>query len=199
LLKQDIKPNVSGSNVAFPATFLKPLDYSIDLIMRRHPTLREYERHEGSTEVDPEYQLYPHPRAIEEVKDELTLVNPKDHTEVDFIKSLSKTVSGAITHELRVDNHELPGNFGIKVIEVMPTNIREVFTVKRNNIETEFKCDYRCQAVPDMMQAPDTNDYMTDEESEGDMPEFDVKIPSFEGLITQFEEGDEQLLLNKEK
>ena len=78
LLKTRDKPNVSGANVAFPATFLKPLDYSIDLIMRRHPTLREYEQQHGSTEVDPEYQLYPHKRVKEEIVDELTLVNPQN-------------------------------------------------------------------------------------------------------------------------
>ena len=100
---------------------------------------------------------------------------------------------------MRVDNQEMPGNFGIRVIGTMPTNTRDVFTVQKNNLETEFKCDYRSQEVPAMMEAPDLNDYMTDEESEGDTPEFDVKIPSFSDLVSGFEEGDEQILLHKEQ
>jgi len=59
MLKQDKKDIVSGANVAMPSGFLKPLEYSIDLVMRTHPTLREYERQLNSTEVDPDYALYP--------------------------------------------------------------------------------------------------------------------------------------------
>ena len=42
LLKQNKKEIVSGANVAMVPTFLKPLNYSIDLLVRIHPTLREY-------------------------------------------------------------------------------------------------------------------------------------------------------------
>ena len=84
---------------------------------------------------------------------------------------------------MRVDNHEMPGNFGVRVIQTMPTNTRDVFIQQRNNLQHEFKCDYRQQIVPELMDAPDCNDYMTDEESEGDCPEFDVKIPDFDALI----------------
>jgi len=42
LLKQNQKEIVSGANVAMVPTFLKPLDYSVDLLVRTHPTLREY-------------------------------------------------------------------------------------------------------------------------------------------------------------
>ena len=42
LLKQKTKDVVSGANVEMPKGFLKPLDYSIDLVIRAHPTLREY-------------------------------------------------------------------------------------------------------------------------------------------------------------
>lgn len=40
-----------------PKTFLKPFDYSIDLIIRSHPTLREYVELRKQTEVDPDYAL----------------------------------------------------------------------------------------------------------------------------------------------
>ena len=65
LLKKKEKAIVSGANVAMPKTFLKPLDYSIDLLLRPHPTLRKYEgkicqyNETGNTEVDPEYHLHP--------------------------------------------------------------------------------------------------------------------------------------------
>ncbi len=44
LLKQEKKSIVSGAIVEMPDSFLKPLDYSVDLVLRgdRHPTLREY-------------------------------------------------------------------------------------------------------------------------------------------------------------
>jgi hypothetical protein len=41
-LKTDKKEVVSGAIVNMPMTFLKPIDYSIDLIVKIHPTLREY-------------------------------------------------------------------------------------------------------------------------------------------------------------
>lgn len=42
LLKSKEKEIVSGANVAMPSSFLKPVDYSIDLLIRTHPTLRKY-------------------------------------------------------------------------------------------------------------------------------------------------------------
>mmetsp|Transcript_31597 Transcript_31597/g.48313 ORF Transcript_31597/g.48313 Transcript_31597/m.48313 type:complete len:91 (-) Transcript_31597:604-876(-) len=59
LLKQNKKEIVSGANVAMVPTFLKPLDYAIDLLVRTHPTLREYQQQTSSCEVDPDYFLYP--------------------------------------------------------------------------------------------------------------------------------------------
>jgi len=55
------------------------------------------------------------------------LKNVKKESDISFVKSLSKTVGGAFIHELKVSGHELPGNFGIRVIETMPTNVRDVF------------------------------------------------------------------------
>mmetsp|Transcript_18608 Transcript_18608/g.31829 ORF Transcript_18608/g.31829 Transcript_18608/m.31829 type:complete len:83 (-) Transcript_18608:356-604(-) len=42
LLKQNKKEIVSGANVAMPSSFLKPLDFSVNLLVRTHPTLRAY-------------------------------------------------------------------------------------------------------------------------------------------------------------
>ena len=68
-----------------------------------------------------------------------------------FVESLTKTISGAFVNDLSVANMELPGNFGVRVIETMPTNIREVFVQQRNNIPMEFACDYRYQAIPELL------------------------------------------------
>ena len=42
MLKQTTKDVVSGANIAMPPSFVKPFDYSIDLLVRSHPTLRKY-------------------------------------------------------------------------------------------------------------------------------------------------------------
>ena len=44
LLKQDKKEVVSGAIVNMPKGFLKPTNYSVELLLRsdQHPTLREY-------------------------------------------------------------------------------------------------------------------------------------------------------------
>jgi len=79
LLKQDKKDIVSGAIVGMPESFLKPLDYSVDLVLRgdRHPSLREFVGLPGasSTEVDPEFALYPLKRSRVEQKDEIELKN----------------------------------------------------------------------------------------------------------------------------
>jgi len=53
---------VSGAIVQMPKTFLKPFDYSIDLLVRAHPTLREYCELRKQSEVDPDYSLSCYPR-----------------------------------------------------------------------------------------------------------------------------------------
>jgi len=57
LYKQEEKDIVSSSVVEMPKTFLKPLDYSTDLLLKIHPTLREYKKLQGHSETDPEYHL----------------------------------------------------------------------------------------------------------------------------------------------
>lgn len=77
LLKKDKKDIVSGAIVQMPSTFLKPLDYSVELVIRadQHPTLREYHKLPGtsSTEVDPEFNLYPSMRLRQVENDEISI------------------------------------------------------------------------------------------------------------------------------
>ena len=189
LLKKDKKDIVSGANVAMAASFLKPVDYSVDLLVRSHPTLREYTNQVACSEIDPEYYLYPAKKERLPLMDEILLKNSKKEKDVSLVSSLTKTVGGAFVNDLKVSIHELPGNFGVRVIETMPTNIRAVFIDQRNNIGLEYKCDYRISEVPFMLGKPDVNDYLTDEESD-EGADFEVKVPQLDDLLDQFEKGD---------
>ena len=190
LLKQNKKEMVSGANVAMVRGFLKPLDYSVDLLVRTHPTLREYCPQSSCTEVDPEYHLYPSKRERIQLKDEISLKNAKKDSDINFIKTLTKSVGGAFVNDLSVVTFDLPGNFGIRVIETMPTNIRDVFIEQRSNIDLLYKCDNRPAFIPELLEKPDYNDYLTDEESD-EAADFEVKVPELDELINQFEQADE--------
>jgi hypothetical protein len=115
MLKQEKKDVVSGAIVSMPQSFLKPLDYSVDLILRgdRHPTLREFVSLPGcsTTEVDPEFALYPLRRQRVEQKDEIELKNQAvvkklagnpNPASTTYALGLSKTVSGAYVLNLEV-------------------------------------------------------------------------------------------------
>jgi len=128
----------------------------------------------------------------------MVLKNVKKEADVSLVRSLSKSIGGAFINELKVASHDIPGNFGVRVIETMPTNIRDVFVKQYNNLELEYKCDYRYQEVPEVMEAPDQNDYLTDEESD-DAPEFEVKVPDLDSLINEFESADPEILEFKEE
>lgn len=189
LLKKDKKDIVSGANVGMTNSFLKPIDYAVDLLVRSHPTLRDYTNQVGCSEVDTEYYLYPAKKERLPLMDEILLKNSKKEKDVTLVSSLTKTVGGAFVNDLNVSIHELPGNFGVRVIETMPTNIRAVFIDQRNNIGLEYKCDYRISEVPNMLGRPDENDYLTDEESD-EGADFEVKVPELDNLLDQFEKGD---------
>lgn len=57
--------------ITMPETFTKPFNYSTDLLIMPHPTLRKYVHFLGHAEVDPEYHLYPFKRERTEPKDEI--------------------------------------------------------------------------------------------------------------------------------
>jgi hypothetical protein len=77
LLKRDKKEIVSAAIVKMPASFLKPFDYTVEKVIRSdcHPSLRDYVclPATSSTEVDPEYQLYPSSRTMVPIRDEIEL------------------------------------------------------------------------------------------------------------------------------
>jgi len=193
MLKQKTKDIVSQANVAMPASFVKPIDYSIDLLVRSHPTLRSYNNQLACTETDAEYHLYPSKRDRVCPKDEVELRNVKKEEDVNFVASLTKTISGAFVNTNNVPTHELPGNYGVRVIETMPTNMRAVFIDQRSNMDLGYACDNRPSMIPMILDKPDTNDYLTDEESD-EAADFEVKVPELDSLLTQFEAEDETIL-----
>ena len=183
LLKQKTKDIVSKANVAMPSSFVKPLDYSIDLLVRNHPTLRCYQSQLSCTEVEPEYHLYPQKRERVMPKDEIELKNVKKEEDIEFVKSLTKTISGAYVNSNDVPTQELPGNFGVRVIGTMPTDMRAVFIDQRSNMDLGYSCDNRPAIIPAILEKPDTNDYLTDEDSD-EAADFEVKVPELDALIT---------------
>lgn len=114
-----------------PKTFLKPFDYSIDLLVRSHPTLREYTEMRRQTEVDPDYALHTSlPRQRIEPRDEIMLKNNLGGNGV-AIMNMTRSVSGAFVNTLDVATQYLPGNFGIRVIEAMPTNLSDIWRERK--------------------------------------------------------------------
>ena len=127
--------------------------------------------------------MYPAKRDRIDLKDEIMLKNAKKEGDISLVKSLTKSLGGAFVNDLKISSHEVPGNFGVRVVETMPTNLRDVCIEQRNNIEFDFKCDYRFQEIPVLLEQPDTNDYLTDEESD-DAGDFELKVPELDDLIS---------------
>ena len=149
-----------------------------------------------ATETEPSYHLYPSKRDRIEPKDEIMLSAAKKDEDVSLVKSLTKSLAGAFVNQTTVPSYDLPGNFGARVVETMPTNMRAVFIDQHNNIELGQRCDDRPAVVPEQLEKPDVNDYLTDEESD-EANEFEVKVPSLTELLDQFENDDEVILKEK--
>lgn len=103
---------------------------------------------------------------------------------------MSKSISGSFINTLEVPTYDLPGNFGVRIAETMPMNLRNVHIDQRNNIDLGFICDNRLSHIPQVLEKPDQNDYLTDEESD-EGADFEVKVPELDQLIDQFELEDE--------
>ena len=167
-----------------PRGFTKPIDFSVDLLVKEHPTLREYPKLRGTTEVDPDFNLAPYKRTRCENNDEIMLVNTKvrqDNNATGYNLGLSKTVSGIPVNNLDIPSQYLPGNFGVRVIEIMPTSISDIYR-GRKNAYVNFSCEQDKSVVPNLMEAPAHVDYLTDDESdEGN--NFDLKMPDLDELV----------------
>ena len=72
----------------------------------------------------------------------------------------------------------------------MPTDVRTVFIDQLSNMQLGFNCDDRHVAVPAILDKPNQNDYLTDEESD-EANDFELKMPDLGELIDQFEKEDD--------
>lgn len=177
-----------------PKTFLKPFDYSIDLLVRTHPTVREYAELRRMTEVDPECALNnAMPRQRNEPRDEIMLRNNMGSNNGVAVMNMTRSVSGAFVNTIDVTTQYLPGNFGIRVIETMPTNLSDIWrerkTTQIGTTSLEFMEGYR---VPNLLNEPLKVDYLTDEDSD-EGSGFAIKIPDLADLVVEFEKDDDTL------
>ena len=115
-----------------PPTFLKPFDYSIDLLVKAHPTLREYVKLKMQSETDPDYNLYTTLRPRTDPKDEIMMKNDVGGMVSPYTMQLTKSVGGAYINTVDLSTATIPGNFGIRVIETMPTNLSENWRERKN-------------------------------------------------------------------
>ena len=209
MLKQDKKDIVSGAIVKMPQTFLKPYDYSSELLLRsdQHPTLRQYlaQPLTSSTEVDPQFALFPYQRTRPEPLDEISMKKQSVAKEIKasagampvsqtYSLGTTKTAGGSHIRSLDVPTTLMPGNFGCRVIDgVMPTNFSVVFKQRRSTLTQNFVCDNSQQKVPVLLDLPIQTDYLTDEESD-DGAGFKLKVPKLSDLLNEFEVGDDCLI-----
>ena len=100
-------------------------------------------------------------------------------------------MSGAFINQVEVPTNELPGNFGIRVLETMPTNLRDVYKDESHRMGFGFACDFRIIEIPENMPRPDRNDYVSEEEDSEDVNIFEIKVPPLETLRMEFEKDDE--------
>lgn len=109
------------------------------------------------------------------------------------LMNMTRSVSGAFINTVDVVTQYLPGNFGIRVIEAMPTNLSDIWR-ERKSTQTgttglQFMDSYK---VPQMLNAPLQVDQLTDEESD-DGNGFSIKIPELNDLLMEFEKDDDTL------
>ena len=143
------------------------------------------------------YPLERHP--VPEV-DEICLKNTKN----DFANTkamvsqhynlgLSKTVSGSYVNNLDIPTGLLPGNFGVRVLDnMLPTSLSDIHRDRQNTHIAQFTCENTLVPIPELLAQPDNVDYLTDDESDENKG-FEVKIPSLDDLIYQFEGTDDTI------
>lgn len=183
-----------------PSGFKKPIDFSVDLLVKEHPTLREYTKQCNTTEVDTEFNLAPQKRVRQLQSDEIGLVNAKGGQENSATGyntlALNKTACGLPINNLDIPTQFLPGNFGVRVIDIMPTSISVVYR-ERQNAYANFSCEQDKEIMPSLMDAPAQVDYLTDDESdEGN--DFDLQVPDLDELVQEFEKDDDVIQKKKE-
>jgi hypothetical protein len=83
-------------------------------------------------------------------------------------------VAGAYVNSLEVVTQNLPGNFGVRVIETMPTNLSDVWR-ERKNTQIGYTCLEEHLHLPHLLAAPHKVDYPSDEDSDDNLG-FAIKV-----------------------
>ena len=152
--------------------------------------------------MDPQFHLYPSVRLPVQVRDEIELKKQSIAKQIEgnppvvsvtYTMGLSKTVSGSYVNNLDIPTGLLPGNFGVRCVDnMMPSSLSDVYCDRSNTKVVQFNCENTQLRVPELLDAPDAVDYLTDDESD-DNQGFDLKVPELGELINQFEADDETL------
>lgn len=109
------------------------------------------------------------------------------------IMNMTRSVSGAFVNTIDVVTQYLPGNFGVRVIESMPTNLSEIWRERKTTqVGTSGLQFMEAYKVPHVLSQPLKVDYPTDEDSD-EGAGFSIKIPELNDLISEFEKDDESL------
>ena len=87
---------------------------------------------------------------------------PKDEIQLRSVKEdknqtlgLSKSMAGSFINQTGVPTYDLPGNFGVRVVETMPTDMRVVYIEQHSNVDFGGVCDDRHAIVPENLDKPD--------------------------------------------
>ncbi len=108
------------------------------------------------------------------------------------VTNLTRSVGGSFVNTIDVVTQYLPGNFGVRVVETMTTNLSEIWR-ERKTVPLGISCLEEHYKVPNLMEAPSKVDYPTDEDSDENVG-FSLKIPELQDLINEFEKDDDTLL-----
>jgi hypothetical protein len=159
----------------------------------------------SSTEVDPQFSLYPYQRQRNEQMDEICLKNQKVSKELKeknmqpvasmtYTMGITKNKSGSYINNLDVPTGLVPGNFGCRVVDTMlPADLSVVHKDRKSTMQNNYVCDLERYNVPQPLSQPDKTDYLTDEESD-DGPVFELKVPQLKDLLNEFEMNDDVLM-----
>lgn len=67
-----------------------------------------------------------------------------------YTLNLNKTACGIPVNNLDIPTQFLPGNFGVRVIDIMPTSISAVYR-ERQNAHPNFACEQEKEIMPSLM------------------------------------------------
>lgn len=92
----------------------------------------------------------------------------------NYTMNITKSVAGSFINTLDIPTQNLPGNFGVRVAETMPTNLSDVWR-ERKNTQIGYTCLEEHLKLPQLMAEPLKVDYPTDDDSD-DNAGFSIKV-----------------------